>query len=50
VQKTREPFAAANLGGHFPLEESVFDQVVERLLANGAQIMSGKPVSARTDA
>ncbi|BCJ90467.1 hypothetical protein IZ6_12020 [Terrihabitans soli] len=43
VQKAKDPFGAANLSGHFPLEEDVFDQVVERLLADGAQIMSGKP-------
>lgn len=43
VQKTKEPFAAANLSGHFPLEEDVFDQVVARLLEDGARIMAGKP-------
>jgi hypothetical protein len=47
VQKAKEPFGAANLSGHFPLEEDVFDQVVERLLAQGPLIMSGKPLSGR---
>lgn len=42
VQKTKEPFAAANLSAHFPLGEDVFNQTVERLLTDGAHIMSGK--------
>lgn len=44
VRETKIPFAAANLGGHFPLEQRLFDEVVERLLADGFDILAGKPV------
>lgn len=49
VQKAKEPFGAANLSGHFPLEEDVFDEVVERLIADGARIMSGKAASGSAE-